>query len=112
MNSNHIFMFCIILIWFGLFRCNQYRPNKLSATDSTLIELSTRVSLLENSNRGMKRELDSLKDRYNQDYYANSNDLDTLFRMAYKGQNAAMDLGKWQRRGERVKSFRKGFLGF
>jgi len=112
MTSNHLFLFCLILIGVGLSRCNQYRPNKLSQTESTLIELSTRITLLETDNRRVKNELDSLKDRYNQDYYANSNDLDTLFRMAYKGQNAAMDLGKWQRRGERGRAFRKGFLGF
>jgi len=63
MTSTHLFLFCLILIGFGLSRCNQYRPNKPSQTDSTLIELSTRITLLETDNRRVKNELDSLKVR-------------------------------------------------
>jgi len=87
MTSTHLFLFCLILIGFGLFQCNQYRPHKLSQTDSTLIELSTRITLLETDNRRVKNELDSFKQVYNQDYYANSCNWDYVFPVAQRADS-------------------------
>ena len=90
---------------FGLSNsCNQDKPIGLSKQDSVNVEMAVRLDKV-------IRRIDSLENRYNQDLYSTYTDLDTLYRMAYRGQNKAEDLGKWQRRGERVKAFRKGFLG-
>jgi len=105
MTSNHLFFSCLVLIGVALSNsCNQDKPNPMSKQDSVNVQVAVRLDKV-------MRRIDSLEDRYNQDLYSTYTDLDTLYRMAYRGQNKAEDLGKWQRRGERVKAFRKGFLG-
>jgi len=116
MTSTHQLIFCLILIGFGVSQCNQYRPNKLSQTDSTLIELSTRITLLETDNRRVKNELDSLKDQINQDYYANSCNWDYVFPVAQRADSFLVkESGRgrfWRKVGRNYGYAREGLGAF
>lgn len=95
------------ILLFAVVSCQPERSSKPTKADS----LQTRIEMLEFAVSGIIARQDSLDALYNSDYASTSSDLDTLYKMAYRGKHEAEDLGKWQRRGQRTRAFIRGVVG-